>query len=70
MKVYSQDFPSGPVVKTPGFHCRGCRFNSWSRNKDLACRTMQPKKNCIEYRKFRVQKSVVYHDKEITQYTG
>lgn len=42
MKAYSQDFPSGPVVKTPGFHCRGCRFNSCSRNKDLACRTMQP----------------------------
>ena len=23
------DFPGGPVVKTPHFHCRGHRFNPW-----------------------------------------
>ena len=27
-----QDFPGGPVVKTPHFHCRGCRFDPWSGN--------------------------------------
>ena len=21
------DFPGGPIVKTPCFHCRGCGFN-------------------------------------------
>ena len=23
------DFPGGPVVKTPCFHCRGCKFRPW-----------------------------------------
>ena len=32
-KMYTLgDFPSGPVVKTPSFHCRGCRFDPWSGN--------------------------------------
>ena len=26
----SRDFPGGSAVKTPHFHCRGCRLNSWS----------------------------------------
>ena len=26
------DFPGGPVVKTPCFHCRGHGFNPWSGN--------------------------------------
>ena len=26
------DFPSGPVVKTLCFQCRGCSFDPWSRN--------------------------------------
>ena len=26
------DFPGDPVVKTPHFQCRGCRFNPWSGN--------------------------------------
>ena len=26
------DFPGGLVVKTPCFHCRGCRFHPWSPN--------------------------------------
>ena len=25
-----QDFPGGPMVKTPRFHCKGCRFDPWS----------------------------------------
>ena len=24
-----RDFPGGPMVKTPGFHCRDCVFNPW-----------------------------------------
>ena len=27
------DFPGGPVVKTPGFHCRGQRFDPGWRTK-------------------------------------
>ena len=30
--VQSWDSPGSPVVKTPCFHCRWCRFNPWSRN--------------------------------------
>ena len=26
------DFPGGPIIKTPAFHCRGHRFDPWSRN--------------------------------------
>ena len=26
------DFPGGPVVKTLCFHCRGHKFDPWSRN--------------------------------------
>ena len=25
-KIYFRDFPGGPVVKNPCFHCKGCRF--------------------------------------------
>ena len=24
-----KEFPDAPVIKTPSFHCRGCRFHSW-----------------------------------------
>ena len=27
-----RDFPGGPVVKSPHFHCRGCQFDPWSGN--------------------------------------
>ena len=27
-----REFPDGPVVKTPCFHCRGHGFDSWSGN--------------------------------------
>ena len=27
-----RDFPGGPVVKTPCFQCRGCRFSPCSGN--------------------------------------
>ena len=27
-----RDFPGGPVAKTPGFQCRGTRFDPWSGN--------------------------------------
>ena len=26
------EFPGGPVVRTPHFHCRGPQFNPWSGN--------------------------------------
>ena len=29
---FSWDFPGGPVVKTPRFHCRGRGFDPWSGN--------------------------------------
>ena len=28
----SEDFPGGPVAKTPSSQCRGPRFNPWSGN--------------------------------------
>ena len=31
-KAMGWDFPGGPVVKTPGFHCKGHRFDPWSGN--------------------------------------
>ena len=30
--ITSRNFPGHPVVKTPNFHCRGCRFDHWSGN--------------------------------------
>ena len=30
LKSPQGDFPGGPVVKTPCFHCRGPRFHPWS----------------------------------------
>ena len=32
LKRALRGFPGGPVVRTPRFHCRGCRFNPWWRN--------------------------------------
>ena len=40
----TRDFPGGLVVKTVHFQCRGCRFDSWSRNKDPTCCVAWPKK--------------------------
>ena len=31
-----RDFPGGPVVKTPHFHCQGLRFSSWLGTWDPA----------------------------------
>ena len=28
-KISGEDFPGGPVVKTPSFHCRRCGFHPW-----------------------------------------
>ena len=33
IKSEPRDFPSGPVQKTPCFHCRGYRFNLWPGTK-------------------------------------
>ena len=33
-KEKDRDFPGGPVVKTPRFHCRGNGLDPWSGNKD------------------------------------
>ena len=38
-----RQLPGGPVVRTPGFHCRGCRFDIWSGNQDLASCVAKPK---------------------------
>ena len=32
IQVSCRDFPGCPVVRTLGFHCRGCRFDPWSGN--------------------------------------
>ena len=31
-KMYLEDFPGGPVAKTPRSQCRGPRFHPWSGN--------------------------------------
>lgn len=45
----------------------------WSLIRELGshipCSQKKKKEKSIEYRKYRVQKSVVHHDKEIIQYT-
>ena len=35
LKIFSRDFPGGPVVKTPCSACQGPRFNPWSVTKIL-----------------------------------
>lgn len=32
-KATTRYFPSGPVVETPGFHCRGHRFDPKGKKK-------------------------------------
>ena len=39
------EFPGGPVVRTPCFHCREHRFNPWSGNYNPANCDVWPKKN-------------------------
>ena len=41
-KEKDRDFPGGPVVKTPCFHCRGNGLHPWSGNKDPTYRRAQP----------------------------
>ena len=31
-RAHLGEFPGGPVIRTPHFHCRGHRFNPWSGN--------------------------------------
>ena len=38
------DFPSSPVVKTPGFQCRGHKFNPCLGNENPTCCIVQPKR--------------------------
>ena len=37
------DFPGGPVVKTPRFHCSRRGFDPWLGNWDPTCLVAQPK---------------------------
>ena len=39
-----RDFPGGPVVRTPCFHCRGHGFHPWSGSEDPTCQLAWPKK--------------------------
>ena len=32
LKFMRWNLPGGPVIKTSYFHCRGHRFDPWSRN--------------------------------------
>ena len=44
------DIPPGPVVKTLFSNARGCRFNPWSGNCDLACfKLKSPNKKQKQY---------------------
>lgn len=35
--ILDWDFPGRPVLKTPGFHCRGHGFHSWLENWNPTC---------------------------------
>ena len=37
IKLKHEDFPGGPVVKTPCFQCREHRFDLWSRKFQMPC---------------------------------
>ena len=32
-KIKEREFPGGPMVRTPHFHCRGHGFNPWLQNQ-------------------------------------
>ena len=49
------DFPRGPVVKTPNFHCRGHGFNPWSVNQDPVCQAAKK----IFFRKRKTKKKII-----------
>ena len=45
VKKSGWEFPGGPVVRTPCFHCRGPGFDPWSGNEDpTSCAAGQKKK--------------------------
>ena len=44
MKVLNREFPAGPVVGTPCFHCSRPEFNPCSGNWDPAGRVAKNKK--------------------------
>ena len=39
------EFPGGPVVRTPRFHCCGGGFNLWLGNEDPTSQVAWPKKD-------------------------
>ena len=45
LKDCAWEFPGGPVVRTPCFHCRGHGFDPWSGNQDPASRGAWLEKN-------------------------
>ena len=44
MKILNREFPAGPVVGTPCFHCRGPEFSPWLGNWDPAGRVAKTEK--------------------------
>ena len=51
------DFPKGPVVKTPDFHCKRHGFNPWSGNQDPMCQAAK-KNNLFQNEKDKKKKSL------------
>ena len=54
LKSIFQDFPGGPVVKTPYSQSMELKFNPWSDSEDLACLAAGPKskvknKKCLSF---------------------
>ena len=43
-KKRNTDFPRGPVVRTPGFQCRGHGFDPWSGKFCMPCSQEKKKK--------------------------
>ena len=46
-----RDFPGGPVVKTPCFHCRGCGFILWGTKIPYVPQFNQENKDGTEKKK-------------------
>ena len=42
-KLIFRDFPGGPVVKTPHFHCEGHRFDDWLGIPHAVLRSCMPR---------------------------
>lgn len=56
-----REFPGGPVVRTPCFHCLGPGFSPWPWNQDPTSQTGQPKTKDKRDREHAKPCSLLFH---------